>query len=245
VVKNDWRALEGQLEGIRARHVAAEGLRGVRPEVGVVVPRDAGGLAGHRPIRDLNGTGGLLLGGKRHFDLCHGPLYRACAPSRLEQEVATDLHHRASGRRCLEVRALDARRTRSRGDEGQWRLPVRRRDGRAGAIQRLVDKVEVNGCPPGADAPVAVQGSRIGRWARQAAGIARDTRRTSGRTPRRPSAATCRARIPSSLSFERAQSFFTTRLDFTLRSPALPNFERAFTVGRLQLTRIELKEGTT
>src|SRR5205814_992725 len=39
--------------------------------------------------------------------------------------------------------------------------------------------------------------------------------------------------------------FFTTRLDFTLRSPALPNFERAFTVGRLQLKRIELKDGTT
>jgi len=50
---------------------------------------------------------------------------------------------------------------------------------------------------------------------------------------------------PFELSFDRAQAFFTTRLDFTLRSPALPNFERAFTVGRLQLERIELKDGTT
>src|SRR6266446_6044006 len=50
---------------------------------------------------------------------------------------------------------------------------------------------------------------------------------------------------PFELSFDRAQSFFTTRLDFTLRSPALPNFERAFTVGRLQLQRVELKDGTT
>jgi hypothetical protein len=50
---------------------------------------------------------------------------------------------------------------------------------------------------------------------------------------------------PFELSFDKAQAFFTTRLEFTLRSPALPNFERAFTVGRLQLTRIELKDGTT
>jgi len=50
---------------------------------------------------------------------------------------------------------------------------------------------------------------------------------------------------PFELSFDRAQAFFTTRLDFTLRSPALPNFERAFTVGRLQLQRVELKDGTT
>ena len=50
---------------------------------------------------------------------------------------------------------------------------------------------------------------------------------------------------PFELSFDRAQAFFTTRLDFTLRSPTLPNFERAFTVGRLQLQRVELKDGTT
>ena len=50
---------------------------------------------------------------------------------------------------------------------------------------------------------------------------------------------------PFALSFERAQSFFTTRLEFSLRSPALPNLEHAFTVGRLQLKRVELKDGTT
>jgi hypothetical protein len=49
---------------------------------------------------------------------------------------------------------------------------------------------------------------------------------------------------PFELSFDRAQMFFATKLDFTLRSPALPNFERAFTVGRLSLKRIELKDGT-
>jgi hypothetical protein len=46
------------------------------------------------------------------------------------------------------------------------------------------------------------------------------------------------------LSFDRAQAFFVTRLEFTLRSPALPNFEKAFTVGRLRLNRIQLKDGT-
>jgi hypothetical protein len=50
---------------------------------------------------------------------------------------------------------------------------------------------------------------------------------------------------PFELSFDRAQTFFTTKLDFTLRSQPLPNFERAFTVGRLALKRIELKDGTT
>jgi hypothetical protein len=50
---------------------------------------------------------------------------------------------------------------------------------------------------------------------------------------------------PVEVSFDRAQKFFTTKLDFTLRSPVLPNFERAFTVGRLSVKRIELKDGTT
>jgi hypothetical protein len=50
---------------------------------------------------------------------------------------------------------------------------------------------------------------------------------------------------PFELSFDRAQKFFTTKLDFTLRSQPLPNFERAFTVGRLSVKRIELKDGTT
>jgi hypothetical protein len=49
---------------------------------------------------------------------------------------------------------------------------------------------------------------------------------------------------PFELSFDRAQAYFTTKLDFTLRSPALPNFERAFTVGRLSVKRIELEDGT-
>lgn len=49
---------------------------------------------------------------------------------------------------------------------------------------------------------------------------------------------------PFELSLDRAQSMFGTRLDFTLLSPVLPNLERAFTVGRLQLKRIELKDGT-
>jgi hypothetical protein len=49
---------------------------------------------------------------------------------------------------------------------------------------------------------------------------------------------------PFELSFDRAQTMFTTRLDFTLRSPALPNLEHAYTVGRLKLTRIELNDGS-
>jgi hypothetical protein len=50
---------------------------------------------------------------------------------------------------------------------------------------------------------------------------------------------------PFELSFDKAQTFFTTKLDFTLRSPALPNFSRAFTLGRLSIKHIELKDGTT
>ena len=46
------------------------------------------------------------------------------------------------------------------------------------------------------------------------------------------------------LSFDRAQAFYALKLDFTLRSPDLPNFQRGFSVGRLQLTRIALKDGT-
>jgi len=102
VVKNDCARSKESSTGIRARHVAAEGLRGVGPEVRRGVPRDAGGLAGHRPIRQPERPlERLLLGGKRHFDLVH-----ETAVSRLrghpvsEQEVATDLHlrrERASG----------------------------------------------------------------------------------------------------------------------------------------------------
>jgi hypothetical protein len=49
---------------------------------------------------------------------------------------------------------------------------------------------------------------------------------------------------PFELSFDRAQAFYALKLDFTLRSPDLPNFQKVFSVGRLQLTRIELKDGT-
>jgi hypothetical protein len=49
---------------------------------------------------------------------------------------------------------------------------------------------------------------------------------------------------PFELSFDRAQAFYALKLDFTLRSPDLPNFQKGFSVGRLQLTRIALKDGT-
>ena len=49
---------------------------------------------------------------------------------------------------------------------------------------------------------------------------------------------------PFELSLEKAHVFFNTRLEFKLRSPMLPNFEHAFTVGRLAVKRIELKDGT-
>ena len=49
---------------------------------------------------------------------------------------------------------------------------------------------------------------------------------------------------PFELSLDRAHAFFSTRLEFTLRAPALPNLEHAFTVGRLAVSRIELKDGT-
>src|SRR5262249_13991933 len=50
---------------------------------------------------------------------------------------------------------------------------------------------------------------------------------------------------PFELSFDRAQAFYALKLDFTLRSPDLPNFQKGFSVGRLELTRIVLKDGTT
>lgn len=49
---------------------------------------------------------------------------------------------------------------------------------------------------------------------------------------------------PFELSFDRAQAFYALKLDFTLRSPDLPNFQKGFSVGRLELTRIALKDGT-
>ena len=49
---------------------------------------------------------------------------------------------------------------------------------------------------------------------------------------------------PFELYFDQAQAFYALKLDFTLRSPDVPNFEKAFSVGQLRLTRIELKDGT-
>src|SRR5262249_48699482 len=49
---------------------------------------------------------------------------------------------------------------------------------------------------------------------------------------------------PFELSFDRAQAFYALKLDFTVRSPDLPNFQKVFSAGRLRLTRIELKDGT-
>jgi len=49
---------------------------------------------------------------------------------------------------------------------------------------------------------------------------------------------------PFELSLDRMQSFFGLRLDLTFRSPDVPNFQRAFGIGRLRLTRLLLKDGT-
>jgi hypothetical protein len=49
---------------------------------------------------------------------------------------------------------------------------------------------------------------------------------------------------PFELSLDRVQSMFGLRLDLTLKSPVVPNFERGFTSGRLRLTRIDLADGT-
>jgi hypothetical protein len=49
---------------------------------------------------------------------------------------------------------------------------------------------------------------------------------------------------PFELSLEKVHVFFNTRLEFKLQSPTLPNFEHAFTVGRLAVKRIELNDGT-
>jgi hypothetical protein len=49
---------------------------------------------------------------------------------------------------------------------------------------------------------------------------------------------------PFELSLDKVQSFFGLRLDVTFRSPEVPNFQKAFGVGRLRLTRMQLKDGT-
>ncbi len=49
---------------------------------------------------------------------------------------------------------------------------------------------------------------------------------------------------PFEVSLDKVQSFFGLRLDATFRSPDVPNFQKAFRVGRLQLTRLQLQDGT-
>lgn len=49
---------------------------------------------------------------------------------------------------------------------------------------------------------------------------------------------------PFELSLDKVQSFFGLKLDVTFRSPEVPNFQKAFGVGRLRLTRMQLKDGT-
>jgi len=49
---------------------------------------------------------------------------------------------------------------------------------------------------------------------------------------------------PFELSLDKATDYFGTQLEFTFRSPVITNFTRAFTVGHLRLTRIELADGT-
>jgi hypothetical protein len=51
-------------------------------------------------------------------------------------------------------------------------------------------------------------------------------------------------RDPFELSLDRVQPYFGLKLDVTLRSPEVPNFQKAFGVGRLRLTRVQLKDGT-
>lgn len=50
---------------------------------------------------------------------------------------------------------------------------------------------------------------------------------------------------PFELSLDRAQAFYAMKLDFTVRSPALPNLQGGFSMGRLRMTRIDLKDGTS
>src|SRR5439155_9762310 len=49
---------------------------------------------------------------------------------------------------------------------------------------------------------------------------------------------------PYEVSFDRAQAFYLLKLDFTVRSPDLPDLRYAFSPARLDLKRIELKDGT-
>jgi len=62
--------------------------------------------------------------------------------------------------------------------------------------------------------------------------------------PGKPGALAVTSLDPFELSFDKATAYFGTMLEFTFRSPIVPDFEKAFTVGRLRLTRVELADGT-
>lgn len=73
--------------------------------------------------------------------------------------------------------------------------------------------------------------------------LRRDRPRLPG--PGKPGALAVVPLEPFELSLDKAAEYFGTMLELTFRSPIVPNFEKAFTVGHLRLTRIELKDGTT
>ncbi len=73
--------------------------------------------------------------------------------------------------------------------------------------------------------------------------LRRDRPRLPG--PGKPGALAVVLIEPFELSFDKAAAYFGTALEFTFRSPIIPNFERMFTVGHFRLTRLELTDGTT
>jgi hypothetical protein len=72
--------------------------------------------------------------------------------------------------------------------------------------------------------------------------LRRDHPRLPG--PSKPGALAVVQLEPFELALTKATPYFGTALEFTFRSPVIPNFERAFTVGHLRLTRVELKDGS-
>jgi len=63
--------------------------------------------------------------------------------------------------------------------------------------------------------------------------------------PRAPDAYRALARLdPFEVSLDGAQAFYLMKLDLTVRSPELPDLRGAFSPGRLDLKRIELKDGS-
>src|SRR5262249_11709513 len=49
---------------------------------------------------------------------------------------------------------------------------------------------------------------------------------------------------PFALSFDKAQPFYLMKLAFTVRSPTCPACLRAFSLGQLRWTRVQLKDGS-